>query len=436
MIKLWIDHRNTWRGIDFMNHLLTALTVYLVICTLSVFSPGQAPKNFAQARRDLKLFHEKAMKENGIIGAGTIVIQDGEVIARELYGLSDRERGTLVSEETIFHWASITKTLTGIAIMQLRDQGALSLDDPIVKYIPELNKVHNSHSLMSEIRIRNLMSHSAGFRDPTWPWGGDKPWHPFEPKDWSQIVAMLPYTEILFKPGSRFSYSNPGVIFLGRVIEIISGEDFEVYTDKNILKPLEMYHSYFDRTPRHLLRDRSAGYYLRDGKIEPAPFDPDTGITVSNGGLNASLSDMVRYVSFLTGDPRRQSRYDQVLKRSSLLEMVQPQLPIDAGGLPEQTGRNRRDWAGLSFLIEENFGMKFYGHYGEQAGFVSHLTVRSESRTACLIAIITNATNATNAIVSGQRTADNSPNTMRLVREIREYLFTRIFPLFPPVVAP
>jgi hypothetical protein len=145
---------------------------------------------------------------------------------------------------------------------------------------------------------------------------------------------------------------------------------------------------------------------------------------------------MVRYVTFLTGDPRRQSRYDQVLKRSSLLEMVQPQLPIDAGGLPEQTGRNRRDWAGLSFLIEENFGMKFYGHYGEQAGFVSHLTVRSESRTACLIAIINNATNATNAIVSGQRTADNSPNTMRLVREIREYLFTRIFPLFPPVVAP
>ena len=88
------------------------------------------------------------------------------------------------------------------------------------------------------------------------------------------------------------------------------------------------------------------------------------------------------------------------------------------------------------WLIEENFGMKFYGHYGEQAGFVSHLSVRSESRTACLIAINTNATNATNAIVSGQRSADNSPNTMRLVREIREYLFTRIFPLFPPVVAP
>ena len=73
------------------------------------------------------------------------------------------------------------------------------------------------------------MSHSAGFRAGTWPWGGDKPWHPFEPTRWDQVVAMFPYTDIQFRPGTKYSYSNPGVIFLGRIIELFSNDDYEVY---------------------------------------------------------------------------------------------------------------------------------------------------------------------------------------------------------------
>ena len=82
------------------------------------------------------------------------------------YGLADAERNRPVDEETIYHWASITKTLTGIAIMQLRDRGLLSLDDPVIKYVPELRAAHNPYGDMSEITIRQLMSHSAGFRNP------------------------------------------------------------------------------------------------------------------------------------------------------------------------------------------------------------------------------------------------------------------------------
>lgn len=388
---------------------------------------AQTPRNFAQARREFKVFYEQSMRSNGIVGSGMMLIQDNQVVAQEFYGLANRESGTTVTEGTIFHWASITKTLTGLAIMQLRDRGKLSLDDPIVKYLPELNNVHNPHGPMSEIRLRHLLSHSAGFRNSTWPWGGDQPWHPFEPKQWSQIVAMLPYTEIAFKPGSRFSYSNPGVIFLGRVIEIVTGDDYEVYIDKNIFRPLEMYRSYFDSTPYHLLKDRAAGYYRRGDQLVAAPFDPDTGITVSNGGLNAPLSDMVRYVNFLLGDPRRQGFYDQILKRSSLLEMLKPQVSIEPGGLPEQTGSDRRDAMGLSFLLEENHGMKLFGHYGEQAGFISHFYIRPDSRTAYIIAFNTNATPAR----SSGDTMPGEGNTMKLDREIKNYLLTRIFALFP-----
>jgi CubicO group peptidase (beta-lactamase class C family) len=158
--------------------------------------------------------------------------------------MADLEQNRRVDEDTIFHWGSVTKTLTGIAILQLRDRGLLDLDDPVVKYLPELRNVHNPYGDMGAITIRHVMTHSAGFRAGTWPWGSGEPWQPFEPTEWEQLVAMFPYTRIEFEPGSRFSYSNPAIIFLGRIIEILAGEDYEVYVDKNIFKPLGMHRSY------------------------------------------------------------------------------------------------------------------------------------------------------------------------------------------------
>ena len=155
--------------------------------------------------------------------------------------------------ETAYNWASITKTLTAIAILQLRDRGQLSLDDPAVRYVPELRQVHDAFGPVDDITIRHLLTHSAGFRNPTWPWDCDDAkdcdWQPFEPTKWAQVAAMLPYTHVAFKPGSRWSYSNLGYVFLGQIIERLSGDDFEVYIDKNILKPLGMTASYFDRAP-------------------------------------------------------------------------------------------------------------------------------------------------------------------------------------------
>ena len=87
------------------------------------------------------------------------------------------------------------------------------------------------------------------FRENTWPWGG-KEWQPYEPAAWEQLAAMFPYTKLHFEPGSRFSYSNPGLVFVGRVIEQSTGEDYEVHIDKNILKPLAMHDSFFDNTTR------------------------------------------------------------------------------------------------------------------------------------------------------------------------------------------
>ena len=229
-----------------------------IVATASAGANAAAAKEprFDAALRDFRTLHRAETARAGIAGSSFYLIRNGRVVAADHLGDQDADARVPVDERTIYHWASITKTMTGIAIMQLRDRGLLNLDDPITRYVPELAAVHNPFGDTAAITLRQLMSHSAGFRGGTWPWR-EHDWQPFEPKSWAQLEAMLPYTRVEFRPGSRFGYSNPGIVYLGQVIERLSGEDFEVYVDKNILKPLAMHSSYFDRTPPHLLRHRS-----------------------------------------------------------------------------------------------------------------------------------------------------------------------------------
>jgi len=357
--------------------------VLMVLSLLFVISVSAQQESYSKF---IETFRREC-RDAGIVGASFVFLKDSKVAASEYYGSANLEKNQPVDENTIYHWASNTKPFTGIAIMQLRDRGLLKLDDPVTKYLPELRAVHNPFGSMDEITIRHLMTHSAGFRNGTWPWHQGKDWEPFEPTEYSQLVAMLPYTEILFKPGSKFSYSNPGIIFLGKIIEKLSGDDYEVYIDKNILKPLEMYHTYFDATPYHLLKYRSASYYVENGKRTTARFDANTGITVSNSGLNSPLPDMIRYLSFLVGGPSKKDVYDGVLKRSSLEEMWQPQIKasVDANGNADFTTD-----IGLIFFLDQRVPTQHLGHGGDQNGFISYIDFEPKKSAASIMVFNTN----------------------------------------------
>lgn len=361
---------------------------------------------------DFNGLYQAELKRSGIVGSSFLFLVDGKVAADVRHGLANAEKNQIVDDSTIYHWASNTKPFTGIAIMQLRDRGLLKLDDPVIKYLPELAAVHNPFGEMSEITIRHLLTHSAGFRGSTWPWDKGKAWEPFEPTEYSQIVAMLPFTEILFKPGSKFSYSNPGIIFLGRIIEKLTGDDYEVYIDKNILKPLEMHRTYFDATPYHLLKHRSHSYYIENGKRTEGRFDANTGITVSNGGLNSPVSDMAKYLRFLMGDAASKEKHDGILKRSSLEEMWRPQLPTDAdanGNLGFTTH------IGLTFFIDERLSKTHIGHSGDQNGFVSYIDLDPAKKRGSILVFNTNVIPPANA------TRDQDP--LRKLRDAARVLF-------------
>jgi CubicO group peptidase (beta-lactamase class C family) len=396
---------------------MAAMAAVLLFAGIRVLAAGitQETPDFQKAWKNVQAFYTAGLQKHGIVGSSLMIMHNNQILATDFRGLANIEKQQPVDLNTIYHWASITKTFTGIAIMQLRDRGLLRLEDPVVKYLPELRAVHDPFGDIGEITIRHLMTHSSGFRNPTWPWGGDKDWQPHEPQYWSQLVAMMPYTEILFRPGSKYSYSNPAVIFLGRIIEELTLDDYEVYIDKNILKPLEMHRTYFDATPYHLLKDRSHSYYLRDRKLSPARFDVNTGITVSNGGLNSPFGDMAKYLNFLVGNSALRSTSDQVLKRSSLEEMFRPQIETERRG-------QETDSMGLLFFLERRGGLDLVAHSGGQNGFISHFYVHLPSRTAYLVAFNTEAT-------TGEK--QDPPNTRVLDGELRDFLLKNLFPLFP-----
>ena len=324
---------------------------------------------------DFKKLFQAYVDSDKVVGASVVVLKAGKETGRYDVGFADRAANIRVDSQTIYHWGSITKSLTAISIMQLRDRGKLSLDDKIVRWVPELRAMHDPYNMMDSITIRMLLSHTAGFQNPTWPYGNEQPWEPFEPTTWNQLVAMMPYQTLVFKPGSRYGYSNPGFIYLARVIEQITGDPWDAYVQKNIFAPLEMNRSYFRGTPYFLAAHRSHNYYVRRDSTthvvsmtdNGADFDP--GITSPNGAWNAPVSELVKYEAFLTNalvPGMTRERYDVVLSRSSLEEMWKPGMPMSQGYESKPS-----EWMGLSFFVLDRNGQRILGHTGSQAGFRS-----------------------------------------------------------------
>ncbi|MGA8743276.1 MAG: serine hydrolase domain-containing protein [Terracidiphilus sp.] len=378
---------------------------------------------------------ESVLQQHGVVGGGFALIRGRGPAQTIAFGEARSDTHQRVDDATAYNWASITKTMTAIAILQLRDRGKLSLDDPAVRYVPELRQVHDQFGSIDSITIRHLLTHSAGFRNPTWPWDCDDSsncdWQPFEPTRWSQVAAMLPYTHVAFAPGTRWSYSNLGYVFLGQIIERLSGDDFEVYIDKNILKPLGMTKSYFDVAP-YFLEPHVAASYLRAGtKLTPQPFNFDTGITTSNSGLKAPITDMEKYLRFLIGDPGN-SVYEIVLKRSSIEEAWTGVLPASEPGQAATAytagPHGSQPKMGLGFFVVETGGHRYIYHDGDQGGFSSELLIDPADLCASILAVNTTDTGTPPSTPESHPQSNTEPDAKTDLRQtLRTILIEQVF---------
>lgn len=366
-----------------------------MIAAMAGLAVGCAPAFGQMQRGPTQAFQQQfnaVMAQHGIVGGAVAIVHRGQPATEFFYGVQKQGTQAAIDAETTYNWASITKTMTAIAILQLRDRGKLSLDDPAVRYVPELREVHDTFGPVDAITIRDLLTHSAGFRNPTWPWDCDDAancdWQPFEPTRWAQVAAMLPYTNVAFQPGTRWSYSNLGYVFLGQIIERLTDQSFVEYVTKNILMPLGMTRSYFDQSPYHLERNVSASYVRAGDKLTEQPFDFDSGITTSNSGLKAPMVDMEKYLRFLIGDAG-DAAYAQVLQRSSLEEAWQGILPVTEDGTEAGPYVEGQPKMGLGYFTINVQGHRYVYHDGDQGGFSSEMMIDPERGVGSLVMVNT-----------------------------------------------
>jgi CubicO group peptidase (beta-lactamase class C family) len=256
--------------------------------------------------------HALARKIPGI--AYGIVVDDSLVIASSI-GLINLAKEHSSSIKSSFRIASMTKSFTAMAILKLRDEGRLSLEDPVSKYIPAMTNLEYLTSDSPIINIRNLLTMTAGFPE-------DNPWGDRQLDESDQMLLSLVEDGISFSnvPSSKFEYSNTGYALLGNIVSRVSGIPYQDYIREQILQPLGMnqtYWEYVNVPPDNL----ALGYRWEDGSwiLEPMLHHGSYG---SIGGLITSIEDFSKYVSFhLSAWPARSEEENGPVKRSSLREM-------------------------------------------------------------------------------------------------------------------
>ena len=268
---------------------------------------------YPEVERLFKVYVERQQLPGAVLG----IIVDGELVWVKAIGVRETKDKSPVTPETVFRIASMTKSFTGMAILKLRDEGKLSLDDPVARYVPAMAELPYPTKDSPAITIRHLLTHSEGFPEDN-PWG-DRQLAQTADTMRAWIRAGIPFSTA---PGTAFEYSNFGFAILGEVIAKASGRPYSDYVRDNILRPLGMNSSTFEMSA--IPRDQIALGYRWNGsewKDEPILADGSFG---AMGGLWTNTRDLARYVAFLmSAYPPRDEAERGPIKRSSAREMQQ-----------------------------------------------------------------------------------------------------------------
>ena len=278
---------------------------------------GRIKKIMAAVPAVEKIYRDYAQK-NHFPGVAFGIVADGRLVYWGGIGYTDLSKQTPVTANSLFRIASMTKSFTAMAILKLRDEGMLSLEDPVYRYIPEMEKMPSLTADAPPITIRNLMSHSAGFPEDN-PWGDRQLAAPDD--ELTQLIKKgISLSNV---PGAEYEYSNLGFAMLGKIITKVAGKPYQQYITENILLPLGMRHTIWEytRAPEELL---AHGYRWLNEKWNEEPLLHD-GAYGAMGGLITSLEDFSRYMAYhLSAWPPRNETDKGPVKRSSLREMHQP----------------------------------------------------------------------------------------------------------------
>ena len=335
---------------DFMSLRILARTALVFVATLLLLL-ASACGDDRTARVDA-LFERWDRSDSP--GCGLGIVRDGSLIYERGYGMANLEHHIPITPATIFRIASTSKQFAATSILLLEQDGALSLDDDIRKYLPAMPDYGH------KIALRHLMRHSSGIRD----YAEIRYLMGFEDDDRfieQEVLDLLARQKALnFTPGDRYLYSNSGYLMLGEIIERVSGGSLRQFAKERIFGPLGMHDSYFRDDYTEIVENRAAGYAPREGggfRMADSPFD-----LVGDGSLFTTVRDLFLW---------DQNFYHHEIGGETLADRQHETLVLN-------DGREMQYAAGLE--IGTYGGLRFVAHSGSWVGFGAQLLRFPEQR--------------------------------------------------------
>jgi CubicO group peptidase (beta-lactamase class C family) len=308
-------------------------------------------------------------RPRGLAGVAAGVVWDGELAWSAGCGRADVAAGRAPDETTLLAIASVTKTFTGTAIMQLAGTGGLHLDDPAVRHLPELRAIGSPFGPVETLTIRRMLSHESGLQGepPGTDWAG-----PAYDGSAARNLARAAEFGLKVPPNSQSKYSNLGYQLLGEIVARVSGTPYPDYLRQAVLEPLGLSSTGFEPLPAALAARRATGYRCEPftDVLVPAAVVPPVQ---AEGGLWSSVADLARWLSFqLSAYPvgaeaagvagAARAGAGKVLPAAQLRAMHTPRYLADP------------DWArawGISWFATRKDGVVWIQHDGGLPGFTS-----------------------------------------------------------------
>lgn len=321
------------------------------------------------AQRLFSAWMEGQIAYRGLPGVVVGVVADQDLVWAQGFGFADLQNRVPMSSDTKFRMASHSKLFTATAIMQLREQGKLRLDDPVSQHLPWF-RVKPAGDDDGPITIEQLLTHSSGL-----PREAGDHWSSLQFPREAEIQALVADREAAFAPQTRWKYSNLAYTIAGLIVEAVSGEKWADYVQRNIFQPLGMDDSSVDTEEPGL----AVGYGRRmpDGSRAVMPFTDARGMAAATG-ITSTAEDMGKFVSAQFRKGPMGGR--QILSTGSLREM-------------HRVRSVENTWTsgnGIGFAVSRDDKKTYVGHGGGYPGYTTQTLIQLDDRVGVIVLTNTN----------------------------------------------
>ncbi len=331
--------------------------------------------------RELEKFIRHEVEAKGLPALSIALVDDQRIVWARGFGFADPQTKAPATADTVYRVGSVSKLFTDLAIMQLVERGALDLDAPITKVLPDFKP---ANPFGKEITLRQMMAHRSGLvREP--PVGNyfDDTLPPLE-----KMVESLNKTELVYAPETKTKYSNAAIATVGFVLEQTQKQPFPRYLQRALLAPMDMEHSSFEPDPAITKDLAKARMWTYPGREFPAPTF-ELGMAPA-GSMYSTVADLGRFLSVLFA--KGKGPHGEIVQPQTLEQMWAPQF-VKPG---EKRG------FGIGFFIDELEGKRRIGHGGAIYGFATELAALPEEKLGVAVIASRDVVNAVTTRIANE----------------------------------